>query len=513
MEDQRTRGPRRIWVQLISTIAAALAVVWTGVVFWQGHVYRQAAIAQAEDSARSLHEATMAGLTGMMVTGTIGQRDVFLDQIQKLGAISDVRVLRGEAIIKTFGEGKLASDVKPDARERQVLESGEELIEVVREGGEEYLRSIRPTLAQKDYLGKNCLMCHQVPEGTVLGAVSMKVSLHAVNEGMVEQRWKSLLMALFTSIPVLLLIYPFIRRFVTAPLESGVRMATDIAGGDLRNDIEVNSHNEIGALQGALQDMLVSLRRVVGRVRDGTDSIYTASSDIAGGNADLSNRTEAQAAALERISHSMNQLTATVSRNASHVQEANRLASSASDVAGKGGTAVDRVVGTMDAISESSRRIADIIGVINEIAFRTNLLALNAAVEAARAGEQGRGFAVVAAEVRGLAQRTAAAAKEIRELITDSVAKVDEGGAQAHEAGATMTEIVQSVRQVTEIMREIAAAGAEQTQGIGQVNHAIVELTTGTQQNAAMVEQAAAAAASLQEQAAELEAIVREFKL
>lgn len=504
-------SPRtRIWIQLISTIAAALAVVWTGVVIWQGYVNREAALRQAEEFSLSMHEATMAGLTGMMVTGTVGQREVFLDQIQQLGAIRDVRVLRGKAVSDIFGPGH---DVKPDAEEAEVLRTGQELIQVEREGEHEYLRTIRPTLAAKNYLGKDCLMCHQTPEGAVLGAVSMKVSLDKINEEAVTQRWISVLVAIVTSIPVLLLIYPFINRVVTNPLQSGVKVAAEISQGDLRHNITVTSPNEIGGLQAALRDMVASLQRLVGRVRQGTDSIYSASSDIAQGNLDLSDRTEMQAAAIERISASMTDLSNTVNQNANHARKANQLAGAASDVAKRGGDAVNQVVDTMGTIETSSRRIADIIGVIDEISFRTNLLALNAAVEAARAGEQGRGFAVVATEVRALAQRSSDAAQEIRGLINHAVETVGQGSQLVDQAGKTMDEIVASVDQVRQIMSEIAMATNTQTDGIGRVTEAIVELNSGTQQNAAMVEQAAAAAESLREQAAELERIVGEFKL
>jgi methyl-accepting chemotaxis protein len=263
----------------------------------------------------------------------------------------------------------------------------------------------------------------------------------------------------------------------------------------------------------ALKDMNDSLVRIVGEVRNGTDTIASASGQIAAGNLDLSGRTEQQAGSLEETAASMEQLTATVKQNADNARQANQLAVAASGVAVRGGSVVAEVVGTMGAINASSRKIVDIIGVIDGIAFQTNILALNAAVEAARAGEQGRGFAVVAAEVRNLAQRSAAAAKEIKTLIGDSVDKVEEGSKQVAEAGKTMDEIVDSVKRVTDIMAEISAASQEQTSGIEQINQAIMQMDQVTQQNAALVEQAAAAAASLQEQASNLSQGVSVFKL
>jgi len=256
-----------------------------------------------------------------------------------------------------------------------------------------------------------------------------------------------------------------------------------------------------------------SLSHLVGKVREGTDTIFTASSEIASGNTDLSNRTELQAGTLEKTAESMHELTATVNQNADNARRANQLALSASEVAVRGGTVVSQVVDTMESINMSSRKIVDIIAVIDGIAFQTNILALNAAVEAARAGEQGRGFAVVASEVRALAGRSADAAREIKVLIDDSVHKVEAGGTLVHQAGQTMNEIVESIKHVTDIMGDIANASAEQTAGIEQVNSAITDMNAVTQQNAAMVEQAAAGAQSLQDQAASLERVVATFKL
>ena len=503
----------KIWVQLLTSIGAALIIVWSGVIVWQGHVYREAALEQARDFSLSMHNATMAGLTGMMVTGTVAQRDVFLDQVKQLGTIRDVRVLRADAVIQAFGPGSDKDDSKPDALEKQVLQTGKEVIQVESDGKGEYLRTVRPALALKNSLGKDCTLCHQVTEKTVLGVVSMKVSLDQVNAGLADQRLKSILAAIITCIPVLMLIYPFIRKVVTQPLESGVSVARGIAARDLTQQITVNSNNEMGELQQALKDMNASLVRIVGQVRTGTDTIFNASSEIATGNLDLSERTELQAISLEKTASSMQELTSTVNQNADNARRANQLALSASEVAVKGGAVVSQVVNTMESINTSSRKIVDIIGVIDGIAFQTNILALNAAVEAARAGEQGRGFAVVAAEVRSLAQRSAAAAKEIKTLIDDSVDKVGAGSAQVHQAGATMTEIVDSIRHVTDIMGSIAAASAEQTAGIERVNDAITEMNSVTHQNAALVEEAAAAAQSLQDQAGHLEQVVSIFKL
>jgi len=304
-----------------------------------------------------------------------------------------------------------------------------------------------------------------------------------------------------------------IARIVARPLSEAVKVAQSVAAGDLTSRIVASTRDETGQLLVALKEMNDSLVKIVGEVRVGTDTIATASSQIASGNQDLSSRTEEQASSLEETAASMEELTSTVKQNADNARQANQLAVSASEVAVRGGSVVNQVVDTMGSINSSSRKIVDIIGVIDGIAFQTNILALNAAVEAARAGEQGRGFAVVASEVRNLAQRSAAAAKEIKVLIDDSVGKVGEGSKQVAEAGRTMEEIVESVKRVTDIMGEITAASQEQTSGIEQINQAITQMDQVTQQNAALVEEASAAAQSLQEQASGLVRSVSVFRL
>ncbi|MFA9216637.1 MAG: methyl-accepting chemotaxis protein [Sphingomonadaceae bacterium] len=291
-----------------------------------------------------------------------------------------------------------------------------------------------------------------------------------------------------------------------------VEVVDAIAAGELSQAIKLRSGDQ-DSLLFAMEAMRMSLVNIVGQVRLGTDTIATASNQIAAGNLDLSSRTEQQASSLEETASSMEELTSTVKQNADNARQAKQLAVAASEVARNGGTVVAKVVDTMASINASSRKIVDIIAVIDGIAFQTNILALNAAVEAARAGEQGRGFAVVATEVRNLAQRAAAAAKEIKTLIIDSVEKVDSGGKLVDQAGVTMADIVQSITRVTDMMSEIASASIEQTMGIEQINSAVSQMDEVTQQNAALVEQAAAAAGAMQEQAAALSAVVSRFKL
>ncbi|WP_296229067.1 methyl-accepting chemotaxis protein [Ralstonia sp. UBA689] len=303
-----------------------------------------------------------------------------------------------------------------------------------------------------------------------------------------------------------------LRRSITLPLARAVEQAEHITQGDLTHTIRVDRVDETGRLLLALQRMQESLQKMVGQVRAGSDSIASATQQIAAGNADLSQRTEQQASSLEETASSMEELTSIVRQNADNARQASQLAGNASHIAVKGGEVVGRVIDTMAGINESSKKIADIIGVIEGIAFQTNILALNAAVEAARAGEQGRGFAVVAGEVRSLAQRSATAAKEIKELISDSVGRVENGSTLVAEAGNVIEDVVAAVKRVTDIMGEISSASDEQSAGIEQVNLAVTQMDEGTQQNAALVEQAAAAAMSLQEQADGLRQAVAAFR-
>jgi methyl-accepting chemotaxis protein I, serine sensor receptor len=304
-----------------------------------------------------------------------------------------------------------------------------------------------------------------------------------------------------------------LRSLIVQPIEDAVEHFERISRGDLTQSAQTDSTNEIGRLFAGIERMRTNLTSMVGAVHRGAESIDVGAREIASGNTDLSQRTEEQAASLQETASSMEQLTSTVKQNADNARQASQLAVNASDIASRGGEVVEQVVDTMNAIASSSSKVVDIIGVIEGIAFQTNILALNAAVEAARAGEEGRGFAVVAGEVRSLAQRSAAAAKEIKSLIGDSAEKVQNGSELVAQAGETMGEIVQAVRRVTDIMGEISAASEEQSDGIAQVNLAVTQMDSVTQQNAALVEEAAAAAASLEEQTRQLKGVVGQWRV
>ncbi|MGE0370256.1 MAG: methyl-accepting chemotaxis protein [Gammaproteobacteria bacterium] len=304
----------------------------------------------------------------------------------------------------------------------------------------------------------------------------------------------------------------FLVRAIVNPLHEAVRIANDIAGGDLTKQIQVRTRDETGKLLAAMKQMSAKLAEMVGKVSEASVSVATGAREIAAGNVNLSQRTEQQASSLEETASSMEELTSTVKQNADNARQANQLANAAREAAEKGSDVVSRAMGAMGEINASSKKVADIIGVIDEIAFQTNLLALNAAVEAARAGEQGRGFAVVAAEVRNLAQRSATSAKEIKDLIGDSVQKVNGGAELVDQSGKTLVEIVSSVKKVTDIVAEIAAASQEQSSGIEQINKAVMQMDEMTQQNAALVEQASAASRSMEEQANVMSDMMSRFK-
>jgi len=345
--------------------------------------------------------------------------------------------------------------------------------------------------------------------------LAMQVLERALQDRVVQAQWLAYgtlgLLALFV-LGACGLVFVFVRS-ITVPMNEAVTLAHAVAAGDLTTEMHVYGTNEIGQLTKSLIEMQQKLGGVVNHVRQGSQAVATASIQIAQGNHDLASRTESQASALEQTAASMEELNSTVQQNAENARQANDLALNASTVAVKGGEVVSQVVETMKGINDSSRKISDIIGVIDSIAFQTNILALNAAVEAARAGEQGRGFAVVATEVRSLASRSAEAAKEIKNLINASVERVEQGTAQVDEAGATMTEVVGAIRRVTDLMSQISAASSEQSLGVSQVGEAVTHMDQVTQQNAALVEEMAAAADSLKMQAQDLVAGVNVFKL
>jgi methyl-accepting chemotaxis protein len=433
--------------------------------------------------ATGYYEPLIADTAGRVVEILGGIRSTLLTEQGKslMAAVVESRKLYEVAAAEFFKRSQMFDPTAMEVASEQVVPAAEK-----------YLSAMK-TLFDHQMAGGVSLRAEQLEKVRLVQMVMLAIGAIALGLG----AWLSW----------------FIARSITHPIKEAVSAATKVAEGDLTQRLRIDGKNEVSSLLRALDVMQKALMQTVSQVRSATENINTASSEIASGNQDLSARTEQAASNLEETAASMEELTSTVSQSADAARQANQLAVSASEVAVRGGQVVGQVVTTMEEINHSSKKINDIIGVIDGIAFQTNILALNAAVEAARAGEQGRGFAVVAAEVRNLAQRSAEAAKEIKGLIGTSVDKVDVGSRLVAEAGQTMNEIVGSVQRVTDIIGEITAASGEQSSGIAQVNTAVNQLDQMTQQNAALVEQSAAAAESLRDQAVKLAQVVQVFRL
>ncbi|WP_341474717.1 methyl-accepting chemotaxis protein [Simplicispira sedimenti] len=461
--------------------------------------------------------AMLNEVKGQLNQIAIGMRNIALvedaaEQKRQQGAILASRQKIGELLGRlkseiTTARGKeLLSAI--EAQRARYTEAQNRYMALIGEGNPAGARTflmteVRPVLdAYFSSIDTLVVFQTELLDGSVKGAQAQVLAIQ-------NAVWISIVLALV----VAGVLASWIIRAITVPLQRAVDVARAVAAGDLGVQIQAQGRNETAQLLLALQQMLQSLRTVVSQVRSGSEGVASASSQIAQANNDLSARTEQQASALQQTAASMEQLNSTVRQNADNARQANQLAMSATTVAVRGGSVVGQVVHTMKGINESSQRIADIIQVIDGIAFQTNILALNAAVEAARAGEQGRGFAVVASEVRALAGRSATAAKEIKQLIGTSVERVEAGTALVDQAGATMQEVVAAVRRVTDLMGEISAASTEQSQGVSQVGEAVVQMDQVTQQNAALVEEMAAAATSLKGQALELVQSVEVFRL
>ncbi|WP_044527840.1 methyl-accepting chemotaxis protein [Herbaspirillum sp. B65] len=466
---------------------------------------RLVALSQLERMSAAL-DAARNGISTSIV-GDSGDIDANMDKIEKALKAND-------AVVTKYQQTPLSSEERA-LLEKMIVQRQKFVAEGIKPATEA-LRN-RDFQSAIELYGGVMLKLYSEAHATLAQLMDLQRSVGRQMHEQAQQRYQSLLVimgvAMLAGLVVALLMGVLLVRAISRPLQRAVTVAQAVAAGDLTQRIEVHSQDETGQLMLALQQMNDNLQGIVGQVRLSTDTIATASGEIAHGNLDLSSRTEQQAGALEETASAMEQLTSTVRTNAENAQQAKQLAHSASEVAVRGGQVVRQVVDTMSSINQSSSKIVDIISVIDGIAFQTNILALNAAVEAARAGEQGRGFAVVASEVRSLAQRSAAAAKEIKVLIDDSVTRVGSGSALVAQAGATIDEVVHSVQQVSAVVTEISAAGQEQSQGIEEVNRAITQMDESTQQNAALVEQAAAAAQAMQEQAARLSAAVSVFRL
>ncbi|WP_420472632.1 methyl-accepting chemotaxis protein [Noviherbaspirillum sp. ST9] len=503
-------------------IQGFLLVVLVAVQHWVSNQFEQRELIAAKERTTAVADGAINGLNTLMDV-TVAGKDVisdakakarFIKQIGVSEGIRELRIVRGKGTNDEYGPGLPEQEPK-DELDRSVLASGKPEFKMTNTGDDASLRAVLPFVAKKEFRSSKCLDCHGVDEGTVLGAASVTLD---IKEDMAAIRRFNILLWIGQGVLQVVLFFvigAIVRRSLKqlgAEPSEAAAVAQRVAQGDLAMRIELQRGDQ-GSLMAQLNAMQNSLSAVVGNVRRNAEGVATASAEIAQGNNDLSARTEQQASSLEETAASMEELGSQVKQNADSAREANQLAQDASAIAVKGGGIVDEVVSTMKGINEASHKISEIIGVIDGIAFQTNILALNAAVEAARAGEQGRGFAVVAAEVRSLAQRSAQAAREIKTLIGTSVERVEAGTTLVDQAGSTMQEIVASIRRVTDIMSEISAASNEQSIGVSQVGEAIAQMDEVTQQNAALVEEMAAAAENLKNEAEQLVQAVSVFRV
>ena len=533
---------QKIWVKLTAAIWLMLVVFWSGLIFWESHVNRQTAIEQAKAFSLSMHESTLAGLTGMMITGTIGQREVFLDQIKQLSIIRDLSVLRGDAVTKLFGPGTAADSKARDAIEEQVLAKGEEFSAVESDAKGEYLRVVRPTLASKNYLGKDCISCHQVPEGTVLGAVSMKISLDDVNAAVGAQRIKSLLAAVILSIPLLAFIYLFIRNVVTNPIDKMVSGLRNIARGegDLTQRLEVHGRDEIGAASSAFNDMMAKMASLVHQVSDSAREVTSAARELSTSAERVAASSHRQNDTSVTASGAVDKMVSAIASIAQSTEQVHEQSRESLRRSHEGNVSLSKLIGEISVVESTVKGIASSVSEfvdstvaitnmtkeVRDIADQTNLLALNAAIEAARAGEQGRGFAVVADEVRKLAEKSAGSASEIDGITralsqrSDAVqVSIQEGlnhlvsSQESLEAVAeVLGEASGSVSRVGEGLDDIAGSTEEQRRVSGEVASNIDAIADMAKENNKAIEQTATSAKKLEKLASDLQDIVGRFR-
>jgi methyl-accepting chemotaxis protein len=533
---------QKIWVKLTAAIWLMLVVFWTGLIFWESHVNHQTATDQAKDFSLSMHESTLAGLTGMMLTGTISQREIFLDQIKQLSVIRDLSVLRGESVSKLFGPGNAKDSQPRDEAERRVLTTGEEFSAIESDTKGEYLRVIRPAKASKNYLGKDCISCHQVPEGTVLGAVSMKISLDQVNSAVGAQRIKSLLAAVVLSIPMLAFIYLFIRNVVTNPIDKMVAGLRNIARGegDLTQRLEVHGADEIGAASSAFNDMMAKMATLVHQVSDSAREVTAAAKNLAVSADQVAASSHRQNDTSLAASGAVDQMVSAITSIAQSTESVHEQSRESLRRSHEGNVSLSKLIGEIAVVESTVKGIASAVREfvdstvaitnmtkeVRDIADQTNLLALNAAIEAARAGEQGRGFAVVADEVRKLAEKSAGSASEIDTITralshrSDAVqVSIQEGldhlvsSQESLEAVAeVLGEASGSVSRVGKGLDDIANATEEQKRVSGEVASNIDAIAGMAKENNTVVEQTALAARRLERLASDLQDIVGRFR-
>jgi len=531
----------KIWVRLVVGISIILVIAWSGMIWWATVQQRETAIGQARDFSQSVHRMTMASLTGMMLTGTIGQRALYLDQIRQSEDVKELRVIRGEGVSKQFGPGA-ADESKADAVEQQVLQSAKPYFQVIEDKDGESLRVVIPAQAQKNYLGKDCLMCHLVPEGTVLGAVSMRISLNKVNQTVHEFSLQIMAVALALMVPVILFVYWFINRSITIPLKKVSTSLCDIAEGegDLTRRLTVDGKDEISDISEVFNTFMNKLQAIIREVQSSAEQVLTTTNNLAKVSAQVAANSQMQSTEAYSMAAQVEIMTYNIDGVASQAEHVQEVSTQSSELSTHGSEVIHSAAAEMNKITESvndssaiiqdlgqqSDQISAIVSVIKEIADQTNLLALNAAIEAARAGEQGRGFAVVADEVRKLAERTANSTKEITTMIEkiqhgtqlainsmeSGVARVSEGTALAKQAGEAINQIKSGVQQVVEAVSEISVSLKEQSQTNSENAHKVEYIARLSEENSQAFQQTADTIRDLEQLADNLQSVVGRFK-
>ena len=532
----------KVWIKLTISIWLLLLISWPTLIVWQGYVSRQEAIDQAKASSASIHEATLIGLTSMMLTGTVAQRDVLLDQIKQLPTVSDLRVIRAEPVIKLFGPG-IGTESQPNEFEKGVIATGTEFSDVQSDDNGEYLRVVRPVFGKANYLGKNCLLCHLVPDGTLLGVVSMKVPLGRVNEMFIQHTVKSIALATLVAFALLGFNFFFVRNVVTQPLGTIVAELNSISKGegDLTRRLEVRCRDEIGYVAEAFNVFMDKLQGIIRDVKSSAEQVLRTADELAVVSERVAANSQQASTEAYSMATQVEIMTYTLEGLASQAADVQQASAESSEHSTRGSDVIHAAAAEMGhittTVNESSRIIQDlgqqsnqisqIVNVIKEIADQTNLLALNAAIEAARAGEQGRGFAVVADEVRKLAERTSNSTQEITAMIEKiqtgtrlaiqsmdaGVIRVGQGAALAQQAGEAITQIKSGVSHVVGAVNEISASLKEQAQSNSENAHKVESIARLSEENSNAFQETAKTVQYIDELARNLGTLVGRFRI